>query len=83
MSSPAVAALGLPALFGLAVLPPELLLRILRLLDIQSVLSLSAVCTHLQSSTQDATLWRYLLHRDFRGTSASYTLSNTASLQLK
>ncbi|XP_072528534.1 F-box only protein 7 isoform X2 [Salminus brasiliensis] len=59
-------ALGLPALFGLAVLPPELLLRILRLLDINSVLSVSAVCTHLHSSAQDPMLWRHLLHRDFR-----------------
>ncbi|KAL7857764.1 hypothetical protein AOLI_G00178660 [Acnodon oligacanthus] len=59
-------ALGLPALFGLAVLPPELLLRILRLLDVHAVLSLSAVCTHLHSATQDPTLWRHLMHRDFR-----------------
>ncbi|XP_007235118.3 F-box only protein 7 [Astyanax mexicanus] len=59
-------ALGLPALFGLAVLPPELLLRILRLLDAHSVLSVSAVCTQLQSATQDPILWRHLLHRDFR-----------------
>ncbi|XP_066526106.1 F-box only protein 7 isoform X2 [Hoplias malabaricus] len=58
--------LGLPALFGLAVLPPELLLRILRLLDVHSVILLSAVCTHLHSATQDPTLWRHLLHRDFR-----------------
>ncbi|XP_026859827.2 F-box only protein 7 [Electrophorus electricus] len=59
-------ALGLPALFGLAALPPELLLRILRLLDVCSLLSLSAVCTHLHSATHDPSLWRHILHRDFR-----------------
>ncbi|XP_076862986.1 F-box only protein 7 [Brachyhypopomus gauderio] len=58
--------LGLPALFGLAALPPELLLRIFRLLDVRSLLSLSAVCTHLHSATQDPAIWRHILHRDFR-----------------
>ncbi|XP_017340953.1 F-box only protein 7 [Ictalurus punctatus] len=59
-------ALGLPALFGLAALPPELLLRIMRLLDVHSLLTLSEVCRHLHSATQDASLWKHLLHRDFR-----------------
>ncbi|XP_057179643.1 F-box only protein 7 [Triplophysa rosa] len=59
-------ALGLPALFGLAVLPPELLLRVLRLLDVTSLVSLSAVCRDLNAATQDLSLWRHLLHRDFR-----------------
>lgn len=59
-------ALGLPLLFGLPVLPPELLLRLLRLLDVQSLVSLSAVCRHLNAATHDASLWRHLLHRDFR-----------------
>lgn len=62
-----VSALGLPALFGLAVLPPELLLRVLRLLDVTSLVSLSAVCRDLNAATQDPSLWRHLLHRDFRG----------------
>ncbi|XP_026110918.1 F-box only protein 7-like [Carassius auratus] len=59
-------ALGLPALFGLAVLPPELLLRVLRLLDVVSLISLSAVCRDLNIATHDPSLWRHLLHRDFR-----------------
>lgn len=59
-------ALGLPALFGLAVLPPELLLRVLRLLDVSSLVSLSAACRDLNVATQDPSLWRHLLHRDFR-----------------
>uniref|UniRef100_A0A8C2AGL4 F-box protein 7 n=1 Tax=Cyprinus carpio TaxID=7962 RepID=A0A8C2AGL4_CYPCA len=59
-------ALGLPALFGLAVLPPELLLRVLRLLDVVSLVSLSAVCRDLNVATHDPSLWRHLLHRDFR-----------------
>lgn len=59
-------ALGLPALFGLAVLPPELLLRVLRLLDVVSLVSLSAVCRDLNIATHDPSLWRHLLHRDFR-----------------
>ncbi|NP_001020670.1 F-box only protein 7 [Danio rerio] len=59
-------ALGLPLLFGLPVLPPELLLRLLRLLDVRSLVSLSAVCRHLNTATHDASLWRHLLHRDFR-----------------
>ncbi|XP_067283747.1 F-box only protein 7 [Pseudorasbora parva] len=60
-------ALGLPALFGLAVLPPELLLRVLRLLDVVSLVSLSAVCRDLNNATHDPSVWRHLLHRDFRG----------------
>ncbi|KAL1275274.1 hypothetical protein QQF64_034897 [Cirrhinus molitorella] len=59
-------ALGLPALFGLPVLPPELLLRVLRLLDAASLISLSTVCRDLNIATHDPSLWRHLLHRDFR-----------------
>ncbi|XP_058263538.1 F-box only protein 7-like [Hemibagrus wyckioides] len=59
-------ALGLPALFGLAVLPPELLLRIMRLLDVPSILKLSEVCRRLHSATQDASLWKHFVYRDFR-----------------
>ncbi|XP_051974333.1 F-box only protein 7 [Xyrauchen texanus] len=59
-------ALGLPALFGLPVLPPELLLRVLRLLDVTSLVLLSAVCRDLNVATHDPSLWRHLLHRDFR-----------------
>lgn len=62
-----LAALGLPALFGLAALPPELLLRIMRLLDVRSLLALSELCRYLHSVTTDASLWKHLLHRDFRG----------------
>uniref|UniRef100_A0A673G0V4 F-box only protein 7-like n=1 Tax=Sinocyclocheilus rhinocerous TaxID=307959 RepID=A0A673G0V4_9TELE len=50
-------ALGLPALFGLAVLPPELLLRVLRLLDVVSLVSLSAV--YLTVATHDPSLWTH------------------------
>ncbi|XP_047675202.1 F-box only protein 7-like isoform X2 [Tachysurus fulvidraco] len=58
-------ALGLPALFGLTVLPPELLLRIMRLLDVPSILRLSEVCRHLNSFTHDASLWKHFVYRDF------------------
>ncbi|XP_047675351.1 F-box only protein 7-like [Tachysurus fulvidraco] len=59
-------ALGLPALFGLTVLPPELLLSIMLLLDVPSLLKLSEVCRYLHSVTQDASLWKHFLYRDFR-----------------
>lgn len=71
---PPSAALGLPALFGLAALPPELLLRIMRLLDVHSLLLLCGVCRHLHSATHDASLWKYLLHRDFRGINTSHAV---------
>ncbi|KAK2834620.1 hypothetical protein Q7C36_015321 [Tachysurus vachellii] len=57
--------LGLPALFGLPVLPPELLLRIMRLLDVPSILKLSEVCRRLHSVSQDASLWKHFVYRDF------------------
>ncbi|XP_060742904.1 F-box only protein 7-like isoform X1 [Tachysurus vachellii] len=60
-------ALGLPALFGLTVLPPELLLRIMRLLDVPSIRKLSKVCRHLHSVSQDNLLWKHFVYRDFRG----------------
>ncbi|XP_023673553.2 F-box only protein 7 isoform X1 [Paramormyrops kingsleyae] len=59
-------AMNLPAVFGLTALPPELLLRVLRLLDIGSVVSLSAVCRDLNVATVDPSLWRHLYRRDFR-----------------
>ncbi|KAJ8245568.1 hypothetical protein GJAV_G00272160 [Gymnothorax javanicus] len=59
-------AMNLPAVFGLTVLPPELLLRILRLLDVGSVVCLSGTCRDLHSATADPSLWRHLYHRDFR-----------------
>ncbi|EHB11154.1 F-box only protein 7, partial [Heterocephalus glaber] len=59
-------ALNLPDVFGLAVLPLELKLRIFRLLDVRSVLSLSAVCRDLLSASNDPLLWRCLYLRDFR-----------------
>lgn len=63
------AALSLPVLFGLAVLPPELLLRIFRLLDVPSLLRVSSVCSHLHQVAADSTLWRHLYRRDFPGRS--------------
>ncbi|XP_057412444.1 F-box only protein 7 isoform X3 [Balaenoptera acutorostrata] len=59
-------ALNLPDVFGLVVLPLELKLRIFRLLDIRSVLSLSAVCRDLYIASNDQLLWRCLYLRDFR-----------------
>ncbi|KAJ4922840.1 hypothetical protein JOQ06_006504, partial [Pogonophryne albipinna] len=63
------AAMSLPVVFGLAALPPELLLRVLRLLNVQSVLSVSSTCKHLNICCQDASLWRHLAHRDHTETS--------------
>ncbi|XP_060927264.1 F-box only protein 7 [Limanda limanda] len=60
-------AMALPVAFGLAVLPPELLLRILRLLDVHSVVRLASVCRHFSVVTCDSTLWRHLFRRDFPG----------------
>ncbi|XP_055430730.1 F-box only protein 7 isoform X2 [Bubalus kerabau] len=59
-------ALNLPDVFGLVVLPLELKLRIFRLLDVRSVLSLSAVCRDLCITSNDQLLWRCLYLRDFR-----------------
>uniref|UniRef100_A0A2K5W4T4 F-box only protein 7 n=1 Tax=Macaca fascicularis TaxID=9541 RepID=A0A2K5W4T4_MACFA len=59
-------ALSLPDVFGLVVLPLELKLRIFRLLDVRSVLSLSAVCRDLFTASNDPLLWRFLYLRDFR-----------------
>ncbi|XP_029453183.1 F-box only protein 7-like isoform X2 [Rhinatrema bivittatum] len=59
-------ALNLPDVFGLVVLPLELKLRIFRLLDVRSVLSLSAVCHDLCAAANDSALWRFLYLRDFR-----------------
>ncbi|KAL6116544.1 fbxo7 [Pungitius sinensis] len=58
-------AVALPVLFGLAALPPELVLRVLRLLDVRSVVRLSAVCRSFAVSTADSSLWRHLYRRDF------------------
>ncbi|XP_018109880.1 uncharacterized protein LOC495987 isoform X2 [Xenopus laevis] len=58
--------LNLPDVFGLLVLPPELKLRIFRLLDIRSLLNLSATCKELLAATGDSSLWRFLCIRDFR-----------------
>lgn len=59
-------AMALPPVFGLCVLPPELLLRVLRLLDVATLVTLSTVNRHLHSATADSTLWRHLFCRDFR-----------------
>ncbi|XP_068995479.1 F-box only protein 7 [Embiotoca jacksoni] len=61
-------AMALPVAFGLPALPPELLLRIVRLLDVQSVLQLSFVSRHFNAATADSSLWRHLFRRDFRFT---------------
>lgn len=58
--------LSLPVAFGLQVLPPELLLRILRLLDVRSVVRLSAASRQFNAATADPSLWRHLYQRDFR-----------------
>lgn len=64
-------AMALPVAFGLAALPPELLLRVLRLLDVRSVVRLSAVSRHFHVSTADSSLWRHLYRRDFSDSDSS------------
>ncbi|XP_053113363.1 F-box only protein 7 [Hemicordylus capensis] len=59
-------ALNLPDVFGLVVLPLELKLRIFRLLDFRSLISLSAVCRELYTASNDQLLWRFIYLRDFR-----------------
>ncbi|NXU53327.1 FBX7 protein, partial [Turnix velox] len=59
-------ALNLPDVFGLVVLPLELKLRIFRLLDVRSLISLSAVCHDLYTASNDPLLWRFMYLRDFR-----------------
>ncbi|XP_053574939.1 F-box only protein 7 [Bombina bombina] len=58
--------LNLPDTFGLIVLPLELKLRIFRLLDVRSILSLSASCRDLWTDSKDPFLWRFLYKRDFK-----------------
>ncbi|XP_056281172.1 F-box only protein 7 isoform X2 [Pseudoliparis swirei] len=58
-------AMALPVAFGLAALPPELVLRLLRLLDASSLLRLASVCRTLAVSAADPSLWRHLYRRDF------------------
>ncbi|XP_024913080.1 F-box only protein 7 [Cynoglossus semilaevis] len=60
-------AMALPVAFGLAALPLELLLRIVRLLDVRSVVRLSAASQQFRAATADWTLWRHLCRRDFPG----------------
>lgn len=62
-----VPAMALPPAFGLPALPLELLLRVLRLLDIHSVVRLSAVNRHFSAAAADWMLWRHLYLRDFKG----------------
>lgn len=64
-------AMDLPVAFGLGALPPELLLRVCRLLDIRSIVRLSSVNRHFHVSTADSTLWRHLFCRDFKGPDSS------------
>uniref|UniRef100_A0A4W6F3L8 F-box protein 7 n=1 Tax=Lates calcarifer TaxID=8187 RepID=A0A4W6F3L8_LATCA len=74
-------AMALPVAFGLAALPPELLLRVLRLLDVRSVVRLSSVCRHFNVATADSTLWRHLYRRDFTGeTPSGQSLNHRDSL---
>lgn len=58
-------AMALPVAFGLAALPPELLLRVFRLLDVRSLLRLSAACRRFSAAASDSSLWRHLYRRDF------------------
>uniref|UniRef100_A0A3B4H4U9 F-box protein 7 n=1 Tax=Pundamilia nyererei TaxID=303518 RepID=A0A3B4H4U9_9CICH len=68
-------AMALPVAFGLPALPPELLLRVLRLLDVRSVVRLSAVSRHFNVATTDSSLWRHLYRRDFAGGKRLYKKS--------
>lgn len=63
-------AMALPVAFGLSALPPELLLRVLRLLDIHSLTRLSVVNKHFHNTTSDSTLWKHLFLRDFKDSDA-------------
>jgi len=65
---------ALPPAFGLCALPPELLLRVLRLLDAPSLVALSATNRRLRGVAEDASLWRHLYLRDFRGEADLHTL---------
>lgn len=65
------AAMSLPVVFGLAALPAELILRVLRLLDVTSVVRLSSVCKQFNNNTADSMLWRHLYHRDFTDSDTS------------
>ncbi|KAG8438706.1 hypothetical protein GDO86_005048 [Hymenochirus boettgeri] len=58
--------LNLPDFFGLLVLPLELKVRIFRLLDVHSLVYLSATCKELLAEIEDPLLWRFLCIRDFR-----------------
>ncbi|XP_015239412.1 PREDICTED: F-box only protein 7 isoform X2 [Cyprinodon variegatus] len=58
-------AMALPVVFGLQALPPELLLRVLRLLDVRSVVRLSAASWQFNAAASDSTLWKHLYLRDF------------------
>ncbi|XP_054878001.1 F-box only protein 7 isoform X1 [Poeciliopsis prolifica] len=58
-------AMALPVAFGLQALPPELLLRVLRLLDVHSLIRLSAASWHFNTAASDSTLWKHLYIRDF------------------
>lgn len=76
------AAMALPVAFGLAALPPELLLRVLRLLDVRSVVRLSSVCRHLNVAAADSTLWRHLYLRDFPGETGNSSQATSQSRNL-
>ncbi|XP_013887212.1 F-box only protein 7 isoform X2 [Austrofundulus limnaeus] len=64
-------AMALPTAFGLSVLPLELLLRVLRLLDVRSLVRLSAVSRHFSAAAADSMLWRHLYRRDFTDAGSS------------
>lgn len=63
----------MPDVFGLVVLPLELKLRIFRLLDVRSLISLSAVCRDLYAASNDQLLWRFMYLRDFRGNGDTFS----------
>lgn len=67
----------MPDVFGLVVLPLELKLRIFRLLDVRSLISLSAVCRDLYAASNDQLLWRFMYLRDFRGNVEMHVFSNS------
>ena len=57
--------LGLPSPFHLAGLPPELMVAVIKRLDINSALALSQCCKRLNEALNDDRLWEFYCRRDF------------------
>ncbi|XP_071961279.1 F-box only protein 7-like [Antedon mediterranea] len=57
--------LNLPVLYGFLALMPEIQLKILSFLNVRDLMSLSSVCKHLHSLSNDSALWRRLAIKDF------------------